>query len=59
MPDLRFTVSQRTSEALPLELVLPAPQAGTRCLASLNMSYLIEPPKALHERLQTLSLIHI
>jgi tRNA A-37 threonylcarbamoyl transferase component Bud32 len=53
MPDLRFTVSQRTTEALPLELVLPAPQAGTRCLGSLNMSYLIEPPAALHARLQT------
>lgn len=53
LPTLRFTVPQRTPDALSKELVLPAPQAGTRCLCSLRGGMLIEPPADLHERLRT------
>lgn len=53
MPDMRFTISQRSQEALVRELVLPAPQTGTRCLYHLRSGYFIEPPAALHERLQS------
>ncbi len=53
MPDLRFTVSQRTPEAQIRELVIPSPQAGTRCLCNLRTGFFIEPSSELQARLQT------
>ncbi|WP_395749577.1 serine/threonine-protein kinase [Prosthecobacter sp.] len=53
MPEMRFTVSQRTEEALPKEMVIPIPQAGTRCLGSLFGGYLIESSADLQQHLQT------
>ena len=53
MPDLRFTVSQRTPEAQAREVVIPAPQAGTHCLCNLRGGSFIEPSSDLQARLQT------
>ncbi|HEY1049921.1 MAG TPA: serine/threonine-protein kinase [Prosthecobacter sp.] len=50
---LRFTVPERTPDAIVQEVSLSAPQAGARCLCSLREARSVQPPAGLRQRLQS------